>query len=446
MDSTPLLGAVQNPLQQLARDLLQAVTPVFRLAVSHGPENAVLARPIDRLLSLLEAGFSHSDHLALQIVGGRAFINQEVIRLDPTSFDHMERLHGLLSRFSLNEVAFLAPSTRDQILDLLAIFHSRWTAPDPLATIQNRAGTIRLRRLSPNDAALLLNSLDSKQLAVRAYAAFLVSLRQTLGNQTAGRALRPVHVRRALQNLADACSEQPFIVEALTRSPHLSDAPYRHQAVVATHVLLMSRRLSLPKNRLTAFALAAAFHDLAKDSTGSERHLDGFDCLQRLLAGPMGIPTIERAVAAAESRNPIVCDECDSPSVLARLIAVPCAFDLLTRPSTSRAPFPPERAMRLLVENSPHRFDARIISLFQATVGIYPVGSVVRLSTGSQAVVISVPKNMTILHRPVIKVISDGSMPDGHLVDLSEQPPSVYIVETLDPAQAGINTLPYLLA
>ncbi len=154
----------------------------------------------------------------------------------------------------------------------------------------------------------------------------------------------------------------------------------------------------------------------------------------------------ERATVAVEHRRRLDLEASVRPGILARFVAVACTFDRLATPGPDRAALPPDQVLRILLDNAPGRFDPRVVTLFAATVGLYPVGTLVRLSNGDQAIVVEVPEDPAKMACPLVKVVHSADGPVGHLVDLARTGGSLSIVETLDPVEASLNAASFLLA
>ena len=84
-------------------------------------------------------------------------------------------------------------------------------------------------------------------------------------------------------------------------------------------------------------------------------------------------------------------------------------------------------------------YDPMLTKLFINLVGVYPVGEIVLLSTGEQALVIRSPaiaesqKNKSVAHRPTVRML-DGS---ERILDLSaEEHTSIRILKILDREEA----------
>lgn len=105
---------------------------------------------------------------------------------------------------------------------------------------------------------------------------------------------------------------------------------------------------------------------------------------------------------------------------------------------------PPDHALREMMGKGSEHFDPRVLRLFGATIGLFPVGTLVRLSGGQLAVVMEVAADTTRYARPIVKVIEGGA--GGYVVDLASDEAGLSIVEVLDPRQQQQNPTFMLLA
>lgn len=106
----------------------------------------------------------------------------------------------------------------------------------------------------------------------------------------------------------------------------------------------------------------------------------------------------------------------------AKICTVVDAYDALVSDRPWRKRFTPDRALNLLLLESGKAFDPLVIQKFKENVAIYPVGTMVRLSTQETAVVKSVQKGLS--HRPVVRVIKDPKgrdLPSPHEIDLMQE-------------------------
>jgi hypothetical protein len=103
----------------------------------------------------------------------------------------------------------------------------------------------------------------------------------------------------------------------------------------------------------------------------------------------------------------------------------------------------------VLQQNDGSRFDQRLVRRFSQLMGVYPAGTLVRLDDGALAVVLRVHAPEP--SRPMVRVITgpDGSRLSAPRdvalwVESSSDNPPPRILTPVDPADAGIDPLPYL--
>jgi len=126
----------------------------------------------------------------------------------------------------------------------------------------------------------------------------------------------------------------------------------------------------------------------------------------------------------------------------ARVVSVADAFEAMVSKKPYRNPMVGYQAVKNLLADNARRFDPAVIMAFTKVMGIYPIGSIVRLSDGSVARVVSLHVEAPL--RPVVQMLmeEDGTVlsPDKKVtIDLLEVK-TLFIKEAVDPADfAGAN-------
>ena len=131
-----------------------------------------------------------------------------------------------------------------------------------------------------------------------------------------------------------------------------------------------------------------------------------------------------------------------APGFLARIIHIADFYDAVTTPRVyNKSPFSPVEAMEFLMDHSGDRFDPVLVKAFVQMMGLYPVGTVVRLSTGEWAMVVEKPSEAVPLDRPVVAVVADdrGVPLRPRRLDLSEEPVEVVGVSDQSPWEIGLD-------
>ena len=130
------------------------------------------------------------------------------------------------------------------------------------------------------------------------------------------------------------------------------------------------------------------------------------------------------------------------PVFISRIIHVADFYDAVTTPRVyNRCPMPPLEAMKFLVDHSGDRFDPVLVKVFAQMMGVYPVGTVVKLSTGEWGMVIERPSDVENLDKPVVAVVADdhGTPLSPRKLDLAQESTSVVGHSEKSPWELGLN-------
>jgi putative nucleotidyltransferase with HDIG domain len=92
----------------------------------------------------------------------------------------------------------------------------------------------------------------------------------------------------------------------------------------------------------------------------------------------------------------------DEISLFGRMIAIIDTYDAITADRCYKVGMPSKKALQILLQDSPDKYDQRLVKKFIKCIGIYPVGSLVKLSNERIAMVVRQHKNQPM--KPVVKV------------------------------------------
>jgi putative nucleotidyltransferase with HDIG domain len=112
----------------------------------------------------------------------------------------------------------------------------------------------------------------------------------------------------------------------------------------------------------------------------------------------------------------------------AQMAAIADVYDALTSDRVYKKAIDANSAMSIIVSESDKYFNMELVSLFQRSIGIYPVGSLVRLNNGYLARVLEQNEGIV---RPIIQVCYDNKgteLEDNVVLNLMDNG-EVYIVE-----------------
>lgn len=239
-----------------------------------------------------------------------------------------------------------------------------------------------------------------------------------------------------------------------------SDAHYVHPLNVTVLALVMAKSIDMSKEDARLLGMAALFHDIGKAEisdkillkkdplTKSEQaHYEQHSEIGARMAQEVGLPVrigkviLQHHEHADGSGYPkhLRGEQTDR---LARLIALVNGYDNLCNPNNFALAKTPYEALAHMYANQRAKYDESLLKRLIKSLGIYPPGSIVQLSTGSYATVISVNPNKPLrpyvmLHDPLT------GRHEPQIIDLREEP-SININACLRPTQLPTEVLEYL--
>jgi hypothetical protein len=107
----------------------------------------------------------------------------------------------------------------------------------------------------------------------------------------------------------------------------------------------------------------------------------------------------------------------------------------------------PDRALATLKAQAGRRYDPTLVTAFVNCMGVFPVGSLVVLTSGELAVVCETSVDEGQLDRPTVRVITDAhwQLHPPELVDLARSEEARQIARCVDPEALGIDLARYVV-
>ena len=227
--------------------------------------------------------------------------------------------------------------------------------------------------------------------------------------------------------LAESISRNQDVLLCLNRIAEQSDSLLQHSISCAVYMAAFARYLNLPPHKVQALITAALLHDIGKAVSPAYLQAEDHQAI------PASLNTLQKTANLAGEISLWISQHCahldgsGSPKISAgqiekgsRMLAIINSYEKLTSPLSSK--LGPLAASRMLLQRTPHKLDAELLQQFIKCIGIYPPGSVVKLSSGKLALVLENSPKKPLL--PKVKVFYH-SVHQHHIppkvLDLSRQ-------------------------
>jgi len=273
-----------------------------------------------------------------------------------------------------------------------------------------------------------------------------------------------IKMKAAASYLADLLRHSEEALMGLTVIKNYDDYTYNHCLNVAILSLALAMRTGMERRLLVSLGTGALVHDIGKVKVPIEiinkpdkltdeewkkvkRHpIEGLYMVLEQWGISRDIAHILPAIVEHHlGMNYFGYPEwlrSKEPSILAEIIHITDFYDAVTTPRVyNKRPVAPVEAMQYLLDNSGVRFNPVLVKLFINVMGFYPVGSVVKLSTGEWAMVVEKPANSSSLDRPVVVVVADenGNPLLPRKVSLEDGKVRVVRVSSQSPWNVGLD-------
>jgi HD-GYP domain-containing protein (c-di-GMP phosphodiesterase class II) len=209
-----------------------------------------------------------------------------------------------------------------------------------------------------------------------------------------------------VQEITDSVTRNPGAIISLARLKTADEYTYMHSVAVCAMMVSLAKQLQLSEEQTHSAGLAGLLHDLGK----AKMPMEVLNKPGKLTEDEFNIiksHPVEghRLLLGGENVDPIALDVClhhhekvdgsgypkglkaQEISLFAKMGAVCDVYDAITSNRPYKTGWDPAESMRKMAEWSNGHFDPTIFQAFVKSMGIYPVGSLVQLSSGRIGVV-----------------------------------------------------------
>jgi putative nucleotidyltransferase with HDIG domain len=258
-----------------------------------------------------------------------------------------------------------------------------------------------------------------------------------------------------LDDISDSIARNTTALVSLVRLKTQDDYTYMHSVAVCALMIALARQMGLAPEAIREAGAAGLLHDIGKMAVHSallnkpcklsDQEFDtvrqhpqaGYDLLMQ--AGEVGEIAMDVCLHHHEKMDGSGYPhrlKGEQISLYARMGAICDVYDAITSDRAYKQGWPASESIRKMASWCDGHFDAQLFRAFVKSVGIYPVGTLVRLSSGRLGVVIE--QSETSLLTPRVRVFF-STKSNTHLapvvIDLGQPGEREQIAKSEDPAQ-----------
>jgi putative nucleotidyltransferase with HDIG domain len=234
-----------------------------------------------------------------------------------------------------------------------------------------------------------------------------------------------------------ALSEGDIAIHALNGN-RSSDAHYQQALNVTILSMILAKSIQMSKEDAQLLGLSAILHDIGKSKISDKillkkdplthaeiAHFQQHSALGAEMIKSMGLPARLATIVLqhhelADGTGYPAGIKAEDTDPLARIIVMANNYDALCNPVNIKESRTPYEALAYMFAHQRSKFDEHLLKRLIKSLGVYPPGSVVKLSNEQLATVISVNPNHPL--KPYVKLLAkSASTGDGEILDLREE-------------------------
>ena len=309
-------------------------------------------------------------------------------------------------------------------------------------------------------------SLDKEVLRARAICARARNAVMNMFTEARmGKAMNAENVQLLVEEISSSILRHPHALISLSRLKTADEYTYMHSVAVCALMVALARRMGMPDEQIRQAGVAGLMHDVGKmmidpevlNKPGRLTHEE----FEMIKAHPeLGVNILRNSQPVAN----VIMDVClhhhekvdgsgyphglqgDQISLFARMGAVCDVYDAITSDRPYKKGWGVAHSIRQMASWKGH-FDDGVFQSFVKTVGIYPVGTLVRLESGRLGIVVDQSEQS--LLKPKVKVFMSahtGKTFAAQILDLEDAAECDAIVKIESPDDWGLENVDALWA
>ena len=474
------MSGQEAELSMLGGRFLKAFHHMINTVRIHQDNNELIKECVKQFAKTL-ADMSGGSDLEFLIWRGRFFIQGEKLHYRRESFVLINEMVEYFPQRGLRGLVF-QPSVKEGSLKDFVIFsrllNESAMQNDPPTWLDKQLqanGIVWVELLKEIDEVPPDAELQRKEQARQSYMHSLAAVKE-VAMKVSQRSVAGIRkARRLAQTMVDLVLEDENLMLGLTTIRDYDDYTYTHSVNVALLAMALGKRIGLSQIILEQLGLCGMFHDLGKVEVPKEILLKP-DMLNtgewhQMRQHPLiGVHRVLKLHAARDVKSRVVLGPFEhhlnynltgypkthfvnKVTLFGKILRIADTYDALTseRKYRPRA-FSPDEALKLMWSKVGEDYDPILLKIFINMVGLYPVGTILKLDTGEMGLVVDYPSEEE-RSRPELLLLEDdgeGGFKGGEKINLAERDPKTgsylrNVVECHHATELGLQPAQFFL-
>ncbi len=450
--------AISSDLSKLGNHLVSKFHVLMRVSQIYDAKNVTFHQFSQETLQTINALIQKEGTLSLKILQNEIILNDQRLRYSADGFMSFKYVLTHWKKKLIGGVTFVELVDERVLNEFVSIFNSLEDGREDNATHFTQQLADRgihsvdvtpLEEWVSEEEDTALETEDHKEVAKKVFFEAIGTVKEMMTRIKANQYPDLRKLKRLVQKTIRLVVEDESILLGLTTIKNYDEYTYNHCVNVSIYALGLGRRLGFSRETLTELALTALFHDVGKSRLPKEL-LNKPAALNDEEWVLMVIGIFDHHLRGDGSGYPKLFRKKEI-SLFGRIIQIADVYDAMTTPRVYRKAWTPEQALAFMLRDRGKHLDTILLKVFIGLVGIFPIGSLVLLTTGELGIVLKPHAESKWMDRPQVILISrdEKGYARKELADLTATNGGNQfkrtIVKTLDPNQYHIDITNYFV-
>lgn len=468
-DPTDIEGASSSSddeldMQEFGKFFIDSIYRILKKASIYDVDHAQTREAIEEFMPKFRESVQKVEQGAISVTirGELCSVNGETLKLHRREQERLDELQEIFAAATIRGLIFDQAMSTDHLVQFLKELNTVADQGSDKEDMEHvNVPNIQLSHGSPDQTIMEAVAKVNKGMYIaHIYIRALVKV-QNMHEQVRDTGDPDVPtgvVRRILQTVSELLADEDFMILGLLPMRLVPPDISSHSVNSAIYAMLLADRLGLDQQTVAYVGMAAIYQDIDRlvgisvGKRDQERKLDvhrqfsanmrdvaemfqycGGDVVSTLRI----LLTYERGCDYDEKVGRPFYRQKRHLHLISRIMDIARTYDLLIQGLEGYKARRPDLAIQYVESRAGEIFDQHLVDLLVSTLGMYPVGTTVELTSGERAVVIRTPDPSADPRRPAVRLL-DRNNPTT--IDLSDdQYQNIEIARSIEVEDTGSN-------